>query len=631
MSSEGEDAGIGSDHDLLEESGEKKDIEKKDEDNVSLKFSNLNTSDAADDTTSAFLKLKRQLEAEQASHAESKLQWDTVKKDLETQLENVRAGSIANETALENLKVENSELVEQIDKFTETIENHSKSSSETEKTHALIVQELEASIQSLKKKNGQSNPSEISSLKSQNEDLSLQLTKQKGDVEKAHSEMKAMRQLQAESDERGKKYVAVLNKTKKQILKLEKEKSDAADEVAKLQSELMEMRDSLSKAGQKERDFTAASCELQNTILERDTEIADQRSKLCRQESELAILRKERKEANDSKMLAEDELQLKMAQYESSQTRVAHLEMKLKESEQQSEELYQRISALEEQLATLEQHVNRMKSNEEALARKSNGDLSALQQLLDDVTKELTVDRETAKQMKLTNEKEQAEKLKRIEQLQSELQSAQAQLEETNSVLLERTTVSNDAQTQVASLKSSLVAAEKKIEYLSTNSTQISNELNQLRDWAGTIRSEKEEIERQLEESRMKETHFKNQINLRPFKRFQKTLKDEIKRFTKVTPVSQASMSAASSRSASPSMKASSPSMVPNQSNFQNGQPNSSDSSLSQSISDVNLEYLKHIIIGFMENRQTRNQLIPVLSMLLKLNDEEIKRLQTAS
>ncbi|KAG2179264.1 hypothetical protein INT43_002114 [Umbelopsis isabellina] len=688
MSSEGEAAGIERDPDLLEEYPENEDIKEKgvktkqdcrstgtallistkneqrilEKDNVTPKLSNVELSDAADDTTSALLELKRQLEAEQASRAQSKLEWATLKKDLEAQLENLRTDSNDKETALKQLKVENSQLVEQIDKFTETTENYSKSSSEMKKDHLSKVQELEASIQSLKEKvdekhgqvtgdvDSQSICNEMSSLRSQNEELSLQLTKQKDEVEKAHNDMKLMRQLQADSDERGKKYVAVLNKTKKQILKLEKEKSDATDEVAKLQSELMEIRELLSTAVQKEQDITAASSELQKTIQERDTAIADQCSKLRRQESELAILSKERKVANDSKMQAEDELQLKTAQYESSQIRVAHLEMRLKESEQQSEELYQRLSGLEEQLANSEQHVNRLKGNEEAFTKKSSGDLSTLQQLLDDVTKELTIERENAKQMKAANEKEQSEKLKRIEELQLELQSAQAQLEETNSILLERTTASNDSQSQVESLRSSLVAAENKIEYLSTSSTQISNELNQLKDWAGTIRSEKEEIERQLEESRMKETHFKSMnkvgiwipqnlgcagpFNLTPLHTNQKTLKDEIKRFTKVTPVSQASMSAASSRSASPSTKASSPSIMPNPPNIQNGQngqADSHDSSLSQSISEVNLEYLKHIIMGFMENRQTRNQLIPVLSMLLKLNNEEIKRLQAAS
>jgi hypothetical protein len=71
-------------------------------------------------------------------------------------------------------------------------------------------------------------------------------------------------------------------------------------------------------------------------------------------------------------------------------------------------------------------------------------------------------------------------------------------------------------------------------------------------------------------------------------------LKDEIKRFTKGTPVSQAGTSAAS------------PNTIPDQSNLHNGQSDPNDPSISHSISNVNLEYLKHIVIGFMENRQTR-------------------------
>ncbi|KAI9308862.1 GRIP domain-containing protein [Cunninghamella echinulata] len=43
---------------------------------------------------------------------------------------------------------------------------------------------------------------------------------------------------------------------------------------------------------------------------------------------------------------------------------------------------------------------------------------------------------------------------------------------------------------------------------------------------------------------------------------------------------------------------------------------------------DVNMEYLRNVVLKFLESKSTRAQLVPVLTMLLKFSPEEIKRLQ---
>ncbi|KAL0078220.1 hypothetical protein F4703DRAFT_1225069 [Phycomyces blakesleeanus] len=43
---------------------------------------------------------------------------------------------------------------------------------------------------------------------------------------------------------------------------------------------------------------------------------------------------------------------------------------------------------------------------------------------------------------------------------------------------------------------------------------------------------------------------------------------------------------------------------------------------------EVNLEYLRNVIIKFLEKKSTRAQLIPVLAMMLKFTPEEIGRLR---
>jgi hypothetical protein len=189
----------------------------------------------------------------------------------------------------------------------------------------------------------------------------------------------------------------------------------------------------------------------------------------------------------------------------------------------------------------------------------------------------------------------------------------------------------------------------------------------QLKDWAGSIRQEKEDIEKQLEESRVKEMHIKSMNKVRAsvasvatlsessviHLHILKTLKEEIKKVTRSTPVLQLASSPTSSRSSSPSIKPSSPTTPHNlreDLGHRGMSASANDVTLNGSKSPVNLEYLKHIVIGFMENRQTRvsevilvmwsdpisnrvckAQLIPVLSMLLKLSPDETKRLQSAA
>jgi hypothetical protein len=46
---------------------------------------------------------------------------------------------------------------------------------------------------------------------------------------------------------------------------------------------------------------------------------------------------------------------------------------------------------------------------------------------------------------------------------------------------------------------------------------------------------------------------------------------------------------------------------------------------------EINLEYLRNVIIKFLESKSTRAQLIPVLTMMLKFTPEEIKRLNHAA
>ena len=46
---------------------------------------------------------------------------------------------------------------------------------------------------------------------------------------------------------------------------------------------------------------------------------------------------------------------------------------------------------------------------------------------------------------------------------------------------------------------------------------------------------------------------------------------------------------------------------------------------------EINLEYLRNVIVKFLESKSTRAQLIPVLTMMLKFTPDEVKRLNHAA
>lgn len=46
---------------------------------------------------------------------------------------------------------------------------------------------------------------------------------------------------------------------------------------------------------------------------------------------------------------------------------------------------------------------------------------------------------------------------------------------------------------------------------------------------------------------------------------------------------------------------------------------------------EINMEYLRNVIIKFLESKSTRSQLIPVMTMMLKFTPEEVRRLQHAA
>ncbi|KAG2187690.1 hypothetical protein INT44_005380 [Umbelopsis vinacea] len=556
-------------------------------------------------------------------HIESKVTLEIENSTLRSELSKMQAQLLELQDELNTTRSVNEELNNRYRNMEQSSNGQVKDLEGLAEQQRSTIQDLETELIALREENNQykiatsddsaraTQAKEDSEMKITIEDLSAQVTLKDRELHSLQSDLSELKKSQAESEERGKKYIAVLNKTKKQILKLEKEKAEAAEELSLFKTALSDTKEDLAQALKR--------------LAERDSEVATQASRITQQQSEITNSLRERKEANEALMELRDELQLKQAEYESSQSHVEDLEMKVRESERQLDELNDKIAALDEQLSNSEARRERLQENEKLLIQRNADQISGMQQKLETVSNGAKAEKDKLEHMKTVFEKKAAEDSADIDKLKNDLDSAMSQSQEMLKLASQRTDEVKFAQRQKEELATALTKAQDNSKLLSSKVENLTEELNQLKNWAAAIRKEKEDIEKQLEESKVKEMHVKS---------LNKTLKEEIKKVTRATPVSQVAFSPSSSRSSSPITKVSSPpgtygmqEDLSTRTKIVNADSNGTQSSAK---TPLNMEYLKHVVIGFMENKQARTQLIPVLSMLLQLSPEDIKRLQTA-
>jgi hypothetical protein len=357
---------------------------------------------------------------------------------------------------------------------------------------------------------------ENSETKTKISELSAQVIFKDTELERLQNDLSELKKSQSESEERGKKYIAVLNKTKKQILKLEKEKAEAAEELSLFKTAMSDTKEDLAQATKR--------------FAERESEITTQASRISQQQSEITNLLREKKEANEAQMELRDELQMKQAEYESSQSRVEDLEMKVRESERQLDELTDKIAALDEQLSNSEARRERLQENEKLLVQRNADQISGMQQKVEIASSHAEAEKDKLEQMKTVFEKKAAEDSADIDKLKSDLSSAMSQSQEMLKLVSQRTDEVEHAQRQKHELATALTKAQEDSKMFSSKVENLTEELvssllinekrpvhdlnrylqNQLKNWAGAIRKEKEDIEKQLEESKVKEMHVKS-------------------------------------------------------------------------------------------------------------------------
>ncbi|KAI9314715.1 hypothetical protein BX666DRAFT_401699 [Dichotomocladium elegans] len=144
------------------------------------------------------------------------------------------------------------------------------------------------------------------------------------EIDAIKKDLESLRTVNTELEDRSKKYVNVLSKTKKQILKLEKEKADALEQSTTVRAQ---WKDTVSEVKKLEEEVNRLKGSLQSA------------------ESETMILQKDRQQVVEEKNRIFEQLQIKQAEFEGSQSLAENLRLQLKECEHQIEEANERISA----------------------------------------------------------------------------------------------------------------------------------------------------------------------------------------------------------------------------------------------------------------------------------------------
>lgn len=395
--------------------------------------------------------------------------------NLRSDLSKMQAQLLELQDELNITRTTNEELNKRHRNLEQSVDGQVKDLEELAQQRLSIIQDLQAEMIALREETDKCQDTtpdgsaetlqakEHSEMKAKVSELSAQVTSKDTELHRLQSELSELKKSQAESEERGKKYIAVLNKTKKQILKLEKDKAEAAEELSLCKTAMSNAKEDLAQAMKK--------------LAEQDSEIVSQASKITQQQSEIIDLVKERKEANETQMELRDELQLKQAEYESSQSRVEDLEMKVRESERQLDEFNDKMAALEEQLSNSEARRQRLQENEKLLVQRNADQISGMQQKLETALSNAKAEKDKREETNIFFEEKIAKYIADADKLKSELESAMSQSQEMSMLVSQRTDEAKNAQQQNQELETALSKAQKDSELLSSKVKDLTEEL----------------------------------------------------------------------------------------------------------------------------------------------------------
>ncbi|GES95006.1 viral A-type inclusion protein repeat protein [Rhizophagus clarus] len=426
--------------------------------------------------------------------------------------------------------------------------------------------------------------SRLKSLTQRERELQESFNEAKSTIQKRDNELDNLKKQQIDDEEKRKQSLTLLKKTQQKINTLEKEKKDLSEEVERLQD--------------------AARIAEQNASSNLKEEVTRFNKELSTKSTRIAQL-----EAHNEKLTTEkeglfDQLQMKEAEFESSQSLMENLQHRSTELTHQLKEIEEKSLALEEELTTTKRYYKEKSRENEALINKIEELDKGTAERVDSLRKQV----ETHKQIKEKAEFELREVKRtvddRIQEMVNKLTAKDQEVKRLETKLEEKDNSIKLIKEENQSLKQQMLDIEAKMNKLNAEVANADEKSANYRELEHSKERIKEEYEKMLEESRLRESTFRT---------MNKTLQEEVRKLQKMvdrsTPSSPQPLSPGYSRN--PSTPTSSP--------FIN---NPLDD-------DTRVLYIRDIVLKFLEYKDRRKFLLPVLTTVLQMSDQEKRKLES--
>lgn len=313
-----------------------------------------------------------------------------------------------------------------------------------------------------------------------------------------------------------------------------------------------------------------------------------------------------------------DQLQLRQAEVESSQTHLESLQHQNAEFQFQLRESNDRLALLKEECAELvreqESRFRDAVTSPDEVARMVSATEAKYEAKLAEMRRNVSILEKERYDSEADWSRKLKEKVKDLEDLKKVLGSA--------------TKTRQDDENIVAGLKEQLMQAEEKTRTLELQASELPRLRAHIQELEKSSLEHDEEIkvkilvlEKQIEETRAREAQIK-QSN--------KTLREELRKVQSSAALLERQRNPGvgywttrpegnGNGAAEPRVSSESPSRV--------SSPTPSTSTSNKNEEEVNLEYLRNVILQFLEHKEMRPNLVKVLSIILHFTPQETRRL----
>ncbi|KAJ4489331.1 hypothetical protein C8J55DRAFT_603658 [Lentinula edodes] len=482
-----------------------------------------------------------------------------------------------------------------------------------------------------------------------------ELTKLKADNERLNGEVAKGKEVAKDEEEKRMKAISLLKTVRQKLTRAEKDRDDAVKEVSALKEK------EKGERAREEAERSKHQSEIDSLNTERDRAITGLRTQFEkelvvvreRHEKEVAALRAELEleivtvKANFEKELSNknsritqlenslnsvvrdknsffEQVQIRQAEVESSQAHLESLQSQNGELQYRLREQNDRIILLNEELLEARREHDTVSSKYSSISTSPEDTAHLLSSVEDKYEAKLTELKRVLKNTEKERNESDAEWSRKLREKNQEMEKLSTRL---------GTAIQSKAQDHglVENLKVEISHLQQQIQISQNEVSQVRMQIAQLKENENTFNTRETEmetkikvLEQKLEEGKSRESQFRSN---------NKTLREELRKVQSSAALLERQRNPGigywTSRSESTAV-ASSDSVNSSSSTPPVGRTssdNTRESPVKKEEEEVNLEYLRNVILQFLEHKEMRPNLVRVLSIILHFTPQETRRL----